>query len=270
MKNDFLSRVDLSGKVAIVTGGSSGIGKTTVFRLTGNGAQVVVVNRNEEKGKKIVDEICSEGGKALHIQADVSKLDDIDRMVEKVVNKLGRIDILVNAAGISIKSTPTEYVSEEEWDKTLNINLKGAFFCSQRVARVMIKQKYGKIINVGSLQGEMVLPLRAAYAASKGGLKQVTKSMAVEWAKYNINVNVVAPGFVRTPMIEKVLADEFWYNVVTSNTPLGRPAEPEEIADVILFLASDAASYITGQTIVVDGGWTAGDAVGFRLKDKPE
>lgn len=264
MKNDFLSKVDLSGKVAIVTGGSSGIGQATAFRLAANGAQVVVVNRNEEKGKKIADRICSEGGKALHIQADVSKLDDIDRMVEEVVNKLGRIDILVNSAGISIKSTHTEDVSEEEWDKTLNINLKGAFFCSQRAARVMIKQKYGKIINIGSLQGEMVLPLRAAYAASKGGLKQVTKSMAVEWAKYNINVNVVAPAFVRTPMTEKVLADGFWHNVVTSNTPMGRPAEPEEIADVILFLASDAASYLTGQTIVVDGGWTSGDAIEIK------
>lgn len=268
MKNDFLNRIDMSGKVTIVTGGNSGIGKATAFRFAANGAQVVVVNRNKGKGKKVADEICSEWGKSIHIQADVSKLDDIDRMVEEVVNKLGRIDILVNAAGVSFKSTPTEHVSENEWNKTLNINLKGAFFCSQRVARVMIKQKYGKIISIGSLQGEMVLPLRAAYAASKGGLKQVTKSMAVEWAKYNINVNVVAPGFVRTPMTEEILADGFWYNVVTSNTPMGRPAEPEEIADVILFLASDAASYLTGQTIVVDGGWTAGDAV--EIKNKPE
>jgi len=270
MKNDFLSKFNLSGKVAIVTGGSGGIGKVTAFRLTTNGAQVVIVSRNKEKGKKVVEELCSEGGKALYIKADVSKLGDIDRTVEEVVNKFGRIDILVNAAGISIKSTPTEYISEEEWDKTLNINLKGAFFCSQRVARMMIKQKYGKIINVGSLQGEMVLPLRAAYAASKGGLKQVTKSMAVEWAKYNINANVVAPAFVKTPMTEEVLANEFWYNVVSSKTPLGRPAEPEEIADVILFLASDAASYITGQTIVVDGGWTAGDAVEVKFKEKTE
>lgn len=264
MKNDFLNRLNLNSKVAIVTGGSSGIGKATAFGLAANGAYVVLVGRDEKKGKRVADEICSEGGKAIYIQADVSKVDEIAGMVEYTVSKLGKVDILVNAAGISIKTTPTEYVSEEEWDKILNINLKGTFICCQTVARAMIKQKSGKIINVGSLQGEMVLPLRAAYAASKGGLKQVTKSMAIEWAKYNINVNVVAPGFVRTPMTEQVLSDEFWYNVVVSNTPLGRPAQPEEIADVILFLASDAASYITGQTIVVDGGWTAGDPVEFR------
>lgn len=264
MKNDFLNRLNLNSKVAIVTGGSSGIGKATAFGLAANGAYVVLVGRDEKKGKRVADEICSEGGKAIYIQADVSKVDEIAGMVEYTVSKLGKVDILVNAAGISIKTTPTEYVSEEEWDKILNINLKGTFICCQTVARAMIKQKSGKIINVGSLQGEMVLPLRAAYAASKGGLKQVTKSMAIEWAKYNINVNVVAPGFVRTPMTEQGLSDEFWYNVVVSNTPLGRPAQPEEIADVILFLASDAASYITGQTIVVDGGWTAGDPVEFR------
>ena len=264
MKNDFLNRLNLNGKVAIVTGGSSGIGKATAFGLAANGAHVVLVGRDEKKGSRVSGDICSAGGKAIYIQADVSKADEIAGMVEYTVSKLGRIDILVNAAGISIKSTPTEHVSEEEWDKVLNINLKGAFICCQTVARAMIKQKYGKIVNVGSLQGEMVLPLRAAYAASKGGLKQVTKSMAIEWAKYNINVNVVAPGFVRTPMTEQVLSDEFWYNVVVSNTPLGRPAQPEEISDVILFLASDAASYITGQTIVVDGGWTAGNFVEFR------
>jgi len=264
LKNDFLNRLNLNNKVAIVTGGSSGIGKATAFGLAANGAHVVLVGRDEKKGMSVSGDICSAGGKAIYIQADVSKTDEIVGMVEYAVSKLGKIDILVNAAGISIKRTPTEHVSEEEWDKTLNINLKGTFICCQTVARAMIKQKYGKIVNVGSLQGEMVLPLRAAYAASKGGLKQVTKSMAIEWAKYNINVNVVAPGFVRTPMTEQVLSDEFWYNVVVSNTPLGRPAQPEEISDVILFLASDAASYITGQTIVVDGGWTAGNFVEFR------
>ena len=261
MMNDFLTKVDLNGKVAVVTGGSSGIGQVTAFTLAANGAQTVIVNRNREEGERIAERICVAGGKAKHIQGDIAKLADIDRMVEQVVAESGRIDILVNSAGISIKSTSTEDVSEEEWDRTVNINLKGAFFCSQRVGRVMIKQKSGKIINLGSLQGEMVLPLRAAYAASKGGLKQFTKSMAVEWAKHNINVNVVAPAFVRTPMTEKVLADPFWHNVVTSNTPMGRPAEVEEIANVILFLASDAASYITGQTIVVDGGWTSGDDI---------
>lgn len=264
MVNNFLKKVDLSGKVAVVTGGSSGIGRVAAFTLAANGARNVIVSRSQSKGRGIAERICSAGGEAMYIQADIAKLDDIDQMVTQVMKKWGRIDILVNSAGISIKNTNTEDVSEEEWDKTLNINLKGAFFCSQRVGRVMIKQQGGKIINIGSLQGEMVLPLRAAYAASKGGLKQFTKSMAVEWAKYNINVNVVAPAFVRTPMTEKALADPFWYNVVKSNTPLGRPAEAEEIADVVLFLASDAASYITGQTIVVDGGWTSGDDISFN------
>jgi 2-deoxy-D-gluconate 3-dehydrogenase len=181
-------------------------------------------------------------------------------MVENILGRFHQIDILVNSAGINIWSD-AEHVTEDDWDKILDTNLKGVFFCCQTVGRVMIKQKYGKIVNIGSLQAEQGLPLRSAYIASKGGIKQISKALAIEWAKYNININVVAPAFVRTPMVEKILEDKIWRDVVMYNTPLRRVCEPEEVAYAVLFLVSDAANYITGHTLILDGGWTAGFAL---------
>ena len=221
------------------------------------GAQVVIVNRNKISGKKIERKIISRGCKALHITADTSKIVDIDRMINEVIKRFGKIDILINSAGINIRKT-IENFTEEDWNEIMNINLKGVFFCCQKVGEKMAKQNYGKIVNIGSVGGEQVLPFRSIYNGSKAAIHTISKSMAIEWAKYNINVNVVAPGMIITPLTEKLLEGNNLKNIFVNNTPLRRLGNPEDVAEIVVFLASDAASYITGQTIFVDGGWTAG------------
>ena len=259
MNIDAYKQMDISGKIAIVTGGSGGIGEAISLKLAQAGASVFVVNRNKEKGMKLVDEI-NKVGKAFHFQADISKINDIEDMVNFVYDKFNRIDILVNCAGVNFKKSIVE-VTEEDWDKTLDINLKGLFFCCQKVGKIMIQQRYGKIVNIGSIQGEDVLPLRSSYIASKGGVKQLTKSFATEWAKYNININTVSPGVVKTEMATELLNDKIWKDVLRRKTPMRRPCEPEEIANVVLFFSSDAVSYVNGANLMVDGGWSAGYAV---------
>jgi len=258
--NIVYKKFDITDKVAIVTGGSGGIGKAISIKLADAGANVVVVNRNKNQGLKVVEAIKSRGRKAIYCQADISNINNIENMVNKVVSNFNRIDILVNSAGVNIKK-PIIEVTEEEWDKTIDINLKGVFFCCQLVGKIMRKQKYGKIVNIGSIQGEDVLPLRSSYIASKGGVKQLTKSFAIEWAKYNINVNTVSPGVVKTPMAKELLTDKIWKDVIMKKIPMRRPCYPEEVANVVLFFVSDAASYITGANLMVDGGWSAGYAV---------
>lgn len=244
-------------KVAIITGGSSGIGEEISITLAELGAQVVIVNRNKISGKKVENKITSRGYKALHITADISKIGDIDRLINEVLKRFGRIDVLINSAGINIRK-PIENFTEEDWNKIINVNLKGVFFCCQKVGEKMAKQKYGKIVNIGSVAAEQVLPLRSIYNGSKAGIHTISKSMAIEWAKHNINVNVVAPGMIITPLTKKFLEDNNRKNIYVDHTPLGRLGYPEDIAKIVIFLASDAARHITGQTIFVDGGWTAG------------
>ncbi len=260
MNIEVYKKFDITDKVAIVTGGSGGIGKAISIKLADAGANVVVVNRNKNQGLKVVKAIKSRDRKAIYCQADISNINDIKNMVNKVVSNFNRIDILVNSAGVNVKK-PIIEVTEEEWDKTIDINLKGLFFCCQLVGKIMRKQKYGKIVNIGSIQGENVLPLRSSYIASKGGVKQLTKSFAIEWAKYNINVNTVSPGVVKTPMAKELLTDKIWKDVIMKKIPMRRPCYPEEVANVVLFFVSDAASYITGANLMVDGGWSAGYAV---------
>ena len=224
------------------------------------GAQVVIVNRNKKNGEEVERNINLKGYKAHHVTTDISKIEDINNMVKKVVKDFGKIDVLVNSAGINIRNTIEGY-REEDFNKILDTNLKGIFFCCQKVGEIMIKQKYGKIVNIGSVAGEQVLPLRSIYNASKAGVHLISKSMAIEWAKYNINVNVVAPGIIKTPLTEKLLEDNNWKNIYMNNTPLRKPGNPEDVANIVAFLTSDAANYITGQVIFIDGGWTAGYAV---------
>lgn len=224
------------------------------------GAKVAIISRNKARGIKVENEINLRGYKAIHLNADISKIDDINNMVKRVVKDFGKIDILVNSAGINIRNSIEKY-KEEDFNKILDTNLKGVFFCCQKVGEIMIKQKYGKIVNIGSVAGEQVLPLRSIYNASKAGVHLISKSMAIEWAKYNINVNVVAPGIIKTPLTEKLLEDKNWKNIYMSNTPLRKPGNPEDVANIVAFLASDAANYITGQIIFIDGGWTAGYAL---------
>ena len=248
----------LPNKVAIITGGSRGIGKAIAVEFAKEGANVVlVVDKDVEGANKVAGEVEAIGRKTLVVKADVSKRSEANRIVEETLKSFGRIDVLVNNAGIS-QVAPSVELSEEEWNRVLGINLSGVFFCSQAVAKVMIKQGKGKIINIASVTGEEAFPMRAAYCVSKSGAIMLTKVLAIEWAQYNIQVNAIAPGYVETELvlnlIRKGLID---VDALKRRIPMQRLAKPEEIAKVAVFLASEDSSYVTGETIIVDGGWVA-------------
>ncbi len=250
-----LEKFRLKRRSGIVTGGGSGIGKAIAQGLVEAGAEIVIAGRNREKLEGTAREIRQFGGPVIPVQADTAKTEDIENLVDRTVKEFGKIDFLFNNAGI-IRRSPSEDFLEKDWDEVININLKGPFFLAQAVARVMISQKRkGKIINTCSLlavQGGKRVP---AYAASKGGLAQVTKSMANDWAKYNILVNGIGPGWVKTELTEPLHQDKQRNIEITSRIPLGRWADPEDLAGAAVFLASDASDYITGQIIFIDGGW---------------
>ncbi|MDK2823996.1 MAG: hypothetical protein PWQ67_1981 [Clostridia bacterium] len=249
---------EFNGKVALVTGGTKGIGRATVIELCKEGAHTVIASRNTEEGNQFVNELTSRGLKASYVQADVGSLSDIKKMVQEVIEKNGKIDVLVNCAGVNIRK-PIEDYNEDDWNYMVDINMKGTFFTCQEVGKSMIEKGIqGAIVNVGSIQNEEVLPERGIYAGTKGAVKQMTKAFAVEWVKYGIRVNSIAPAFISTPLVEKVLADPKWNQIITSRTPMGRAGKPEEVAHLIVFLCSSKASYITGTNMMVDGGWTAG------------
>jgi 2-deoxy-D-gluconate 3-dehydrogenase len=250
-----LEKFSLKGKSGIVTGGGSGIGKAIAKGVVQAGAEIVIAGRNRERLEKVANELRSFGGPVVPIQADVSKLEDIKNLVKRTVKKFGKIDFLFNNAGI-VRRAPSEDFKEKDWDEIITTNLKGPFFLAQAVARVMISQKReGKIINTSSLLDVQGGKRSPAYAASKGGLAQTTKSMANDWARYHILVNAIRPGWVKTELTEPLKQDKERYNEITSRIPLGRWADPEDLVGAAIFLASDASDYITGQTISVDGGW---------------
>jgi len=249
---------EFEGKVVVVTGGSNGIGKATVRRFCQEGAICVIADIDQAGSERYVRELENEGYQAFAVTVDVAQVPAIREAVKDVLRRFRKIDVLVNCAGVNRRKPAIEY-TEEDWDFMVDINLKGTFFFCLEVGRHMIERgEGGVIVNLASLQSEEVLPERAIYAATKGGVRQLTKAFAVEWAKYGIRVNAVSPAFITTPMVEKVLADPQWHSLIVSRTPLGRPGTPEEVAELILFLASPRASYITGANIPVDGGWTAG------------
>lgn len=245
----------LIDRIAIVTGASKGLGYGTALALAHAGAHVVVTARALERAEPVAAEIHAMGREALPLALDVRLLDSIDAMVGATLERFGRIDILVNNAGINIPE-PALGVSEEHWDRVLDINLKGLFFCAQRVGQVMVEQGCGKIINVGSQMGFVGGKRRAAYCSSKGGVVQLTKALAIEWAPHGVNVNGVAPTFLRTPFTEVMFEDQEFYEEVVDNILFGRLGEVEDVLGAIVFLASSASDLITGHTILVDGGWT--------------
>ena len=250
---------DLSGKLAIVTGGGRGIGRAVALSLAHFGASVTVVDKNLGNVEKVAGEIGQMGGKGLAVQADVGDLRQITNMVDKVVTVFGSIDILVNNAGILVAEGSAEELTPENWDTTMAVNLRGVFFCSQAVGKVMIRQqRKGKIINITSAAAFYALPCLPAYHSSKGSIPALTRALAIEWAKYGINVNAVAPGFVKTPMTEGFLADETWRQFLNHRMPLG-VGEPEDIAGAVVFLSSPASDLVTGHTLRADGGFTAGE-----------
>lgn len=247
---------DLTGKVAIVTGGNSGIGYEIAKTVSRNGARVVISNRRKEEGERAARAIAEMGGEAVGIPADVSKKQSVEEMVKKVVDKFGQIDILVNSAGINIRKYALDF-EESDWDQVVDINLKGTFLTCQAVGRIMVKQSKGKIVNISSALERIGMEMRAAYCASKGGVSQLTKCLAIEWAPYGVNVNAVGPGFTATALLANLTEqDPMFLTMVQTRVPLGRLGLPEEVANIVLLLASDAGNYVTGQTFFVDGGWT--------------
>jgi NAD(P)-dependent dehydrogenase (short-subunit alcohol dehydrogenase family) len=247
---------DLSGKMALVTGGSRGIGYTVALSLANAGADVAVTSRKLEDVQKTAEDIAALGRRSLPLALDVQDVESIQKTVGLVLEKFGRIDILVNNAGLNIQQMAVD-VTEEAWDTVLDTNLKGAFFCSQAVGKAMIERRQGKIINIASTMATVGLRLRSAYCSSKGGVAQMTKVLAVEWAKYNVNVNAVGPTFLLTPMTKPMLENEEFRTDVMSRIPMGRLATPEDVAGAVVYLASPAADFVTGITLFVDGGWTA-------------
>ncbi len=248
--------VSVRGKIALVTGAGRGIGRACALALAEAGADLALGLKNEHADQGLVKEIEALGRRALPLQMDVSKLPEIWAAVEKVKKHYQRVDILVNNAGIG-PPNPIEKVTEEDFDATVSVNLKGTFFVSQAVGQLMVEQRYGRIINLSSQAGFIALPTESVYCMTKAGIAHLTKCFAVEWGKYNITVNAVAPTFIKTPGTEKWLLDEDFKKDVLSRIVLGRVGEPRDVASAILFLASPAASLITGTTLMIDGGWTA-------------
>lgn len=248
--------LDVAGKVAIVTGGSKGIGFGMAQALAQYGADIVVACRNISEGEKAADTIKKLGRRAMAIRCDVTKKLEVEDMVSAVINVFGRIDILLNNAGMNIRKPAVE-IEEEDFDRVIETNLKGVFLVAQAVGKQMVRQKKGKIINISSIMGGVGFPWLASYCSSKGGINQLTKVLALEWAPYNINVNAIAPAYIRTPMTSGWLSDKERYKTIIDSTPLGRVGDLEDLAGPVVFLASEASNYVTGHVLYVDGGWLA-------------
>jgi NAD(P)-dependent dehydrogenase (short-subunit alcohol dehydrogenase family) len=245
--------VRLKNKVALVTGGSSGIGKAIALEFCKEGARVAIVGRQMDKLEKVVKEIKKKGGKALAVSGDVSSISDVDRMVSETVKKFGKLDILVNCAGILV-SADLAHHTEDIWDDTIDINLKGSFLTTQRAVPEMLKQGKGKVIHIASIAGQIGFPNSTAYCASKGGIMGMTKAMAMELAPKKINVNCIAPGDVATPLNEHLLRQPEYLKARVDNTPYGRVGRVQDIAPGAVYLASDESDFANGLTLTIDGG----------------
>ena len=253
----------LKGKVALITGSSRGIGKELAIGFAKEGAEVVINGRNQDKAKAVAKEVESLGVRSMAIGADVSLSQDVTRMVEEAINAFGRIDLLVNNAGINPFILEAEKIKEEGWDQVLDVNLKGVFLCCQAVGKKMIQQGGGKIINISSAAGILGEQGLLPYCVSKAGVMVLTRILAYEWSRYNILVNAIAPGVIAGGMNTPILNKEILVSGLIQQVPLKRLGNPEEIVKIALFLASEDSSYINGTTIVADGGMTGYHPVGF-------
>ena len=246
---------NLSGKVAIITGASKGIGKDLAHLLAQAGADIAIVARNKQQLEEAAHELGQTGVNVLPVSFDLTKVEETAEVMEGIYKHFGKIDILINNAGINV-AKPAEVLTSQEWDTVLDINLKSVFFTSQAAGKYMIDQKKGKIINMSSQMAFVGYYKRAAYSSSKGGITQLTKALAIEWAPHQVNVNAIAPTFIETPMTKQMFEDESFKAEVLSRIPLGRLAKTEDFFGGVVSLASDCSAMMTGQTLVVDGGWT--------------
>jgi NAD(P)-dependent dehydrogenase (short-subunit alcohol dehydrogenase family) len=254
---DDFPRFDLNGQIALVTGAARGLGRAISLALAHAGADVALGLRDAATVGTLVREIEAMGRRALPLAMDVTDLGQITAAVDKAASYFGRIDILVNNAGLGPEN-PAEKVNEADFDLTVAVNLKGTFFVSQAAGRVMIRQKYGRIINLSSQAGFAALPGEAIYCMTKAGISHLTKCLAVEWGKHNITVNAVAPTFISTPGTDQALSDpKFRADVLERIAGLHKIGQPNDVAGAVVFLASPSAAMITGDTIMIDGGWTA-------------
>ena len=243
----------LEGKKALVIGASKGLGKSMVLALASAGATVALASRSAGLIETISRDINSRGGEAIAVETDISKEEDIERMTAEVIERFGEINILINNAGVYKPGRAIE-LSTDDWDTTINVNLRGLFLCCRIVGKQMVKQKNGKIINIASVLGKRAAQTSSAYSASKAGIIQLTKSLALELAPHHINVNAIAPGWFETEMVEDELGDPRTRKYFLSKTPLGRFGEPEELGGTAVYLASKASDFMTGETIFIDGG----------------
>jgi len=246
----------LQNKIAIITGAGSGIGRGIALAFVKEGAKVVVADWSEEGGKEAVEQVRKINGEAVFVKTDVSKTVDIDKMVKTCLDKFGRVDILVNNAGI-YRVYNLHEMSEEDWDKTINVNLKSVFLGSKRVIPEMLKQGQGKIINTASIAGLVGFAQSGAYCASKGGIIALTKEMALDYAPKKINVNCICPGVIKTAMTKDMITDPATKQFLESSTPYPRLGEPADIAMAAVYLASNESDFVNGHVLVVDGGWIA-------------
>jgi len=245
---------DLKGKVAIVTGARRGIGKGIALRLAKDGAKVIVTDISKEDCEEVVREIEGLGGEGLALKLDVADEENVKEVMKTVKGKFGRIDILINNAGV-FEQAELDKMDTERIDRILSINLKGVILCTKYVIPEMKNQKYGKIVSTASIAGFVGFALSSIYCATKGAIVNMTRELALDLGKYKINVNAVAPGVIETDMTKDMLADEKTKAGLLAGVPYGRVGQPEDIANAVAFLASDESEYITGHTVVVDGGW---------------
>jgi 3-oxoacyl-[acyl-carrier protein] reductase len=251
------SPMKLENKIALVTGASKGLGKAIALRYCAEGATVLLASRNKASLAEISDQINSSGGYALAVSMDVTDPVSVQQAVDHAVENFGRLDIMVNNAGISM-IVPTVELSPDQWRATMETNLFGVFYGCRSAGQQMIKQGGGCIINMSSILGQNAAPMRAAYSTSKSAVNMLTKVLAIEWAKEKIRVNAIAPGYIRTEMVQKSIdQDLFSLKEIEKRTPLGRMGNVGDIAEAALFVASDAASFMTGEIMTIDGGWTA-------------